>query len=84
MLNIINKILEYHHILITWNYEHCCMRVLAGNVSEELHVVPVPLDAVQAGLLHVQLEVAEELHHVAHLHHGRQLQLIIKADTQNI
>ena len=60
------------------------MGVLAGNVSEELHIVPVPLDTIQAGLLHVELEVAVELHHVAHLHHGRQLQLVVQSDTQNI
>ena len=79
MMYLFINLLVYY----TWNNEDCCMGVLAGNVSEELHIVPVPLDTIQAGLLHVELEVAVELHHVPRLDHGGQLQLLIQSNTMN-
>ena len=52
-------------------------------ISTCAYIVPVPLDTIQAGLLHVELEVAVELHHVPRLDHGGQIQLLIQSNTMN-
>ena len=60
----------------TWHDEDRGVRVLAGDVSEELHVVSVPLDAVQLTAAAVEVEAAAELHGGPRLHQAGQRVLV--------
>ena len=55
------------------------VRLLAGDKPVELHVVPVPLDAVQLG---VQLVVALQLHGLPHLDQGGDLHVLVDEDCE--
>ena len=72
----------FQALVPTWHDEHRGVRVLAGDVSEELDVVSVPLDAVQltaaaaAGVVSVEVEAAAELHGGPRLHQAGQRLLV--------
>ena len=62
---------------------------LGINSPKELYIVPVPLDAVDAGVPMsgtVQVNVAGQLHRVPHLHHGGEGRVVVQGhapDTSN-